>query len=68
LPALEEARQMTEEGYRDGHVDLLRVLEAQRAALEGRTAYVEAQAAWQRARADVERAVGGIDGEATRAP
>ncbi len=68
LPALEEARRMTEEGYRDGHVDLLRVLESQRAALEGRTAYVEAQAAWQRARADVERALGDTDGEATRAP
>jgi cobalt-zinc-cadmium efflux system outer membrane protein len=68
LPALEEARRMTEEGYRDGHVDLLRVLESQRAALEGRTAYVEARAAWQRARADVERALGDTDGEAARAP
>jgi cobalt-zinc-cadmium efflux system outer membrane protein len=69
LPALEEARRMTEEGYRDGRVDLLRVLEAQRAVLEGRVAYVEAQAAWQRALADVERAMGApIEEGATRAP
>jgi cobalt-zinc-cadmium efflux system outer membrane protein len=58
LPALEEARRMTEEGYRDGRVDLLRVLDAQRAVLDGRSAYVEAQVAWQRALADVERAMG----------
>jgi len=58
LPALEETRRMTEEGYRDGRVDLLRVLDAQRAVLDGRAAYVEARAAWQRALADVERAVG----------
>jgi outer membrane protein TolC len=49
---------MTEEGYRDGRVDLLRVLDAQRAVLDGRSAYVEAQVAWQRALADVERAMG----------
>jgi cobalt-zinc-cadmium efflux system outer membrane protein len=58
LPALEEARRMTEEGYRDGRVDLLRVLETQTAVLGARLAAVEAQAAWQRARADVEKAVG----------
>jgi cobalt-zinc-cadmium efflux system outer membrane protein len=58
LPALEEARRMTEEGYRDGRVDLLRVLETQRALLEGRLAYVEARSTSQRALADVERALG----------
>jgi outer membrane protein, heavy metal efflux system len=58
LPALEEARRMTEEGYRDGRVDLLRVLETQRALLDGRAAHVEAQATWQRALADVERSMG----------
>ena len=69
LPALEEARQMTEEGYRDGRVDLLRVLEAQRAVLDGRLAYVEAQAASQRALADLERAMGiPIEEGAARAP
>jgi len=58
LPMLEQARQMTEEGYRDGRVDLLRVLEAQRAVLETRLAQVEAQASWQRALVDVEHAAG----------
>ena len=69
LPALEETRRMTEEGYRDGRVDLLRVLDAQRAVLDGRAGYVEAQAAWQRALADVERAVGApLEGGAGLAP
>jgi cobalt-zinc-cadmium efflux system outer membrane protein len=58
LPALEEARRMTEEGYRDGRVDLLRVLDANAAARDARLAAASARAAWQRARADVERAVG----------
>jgi cobalt-zinc-cadmium efflux system outer membrane protein len=58
LPALEEARRMTEEAYRDGRVDLLRVLEAQRALYDGRVATVEARAAVERALADVERALG----------
>jgi outer membrane protein, heavy metal efflux system len=58
LPALEQARRMTEEGYRDGRVDLLRVLEAQRTVLETRIAQVQAEADWQRALADVERAAG----------
>jgi len=58
LPALEEARRMTEEGYRDGRVDLLRVLETQRVLLEGRFAYLEARSTSQRALADVERALG----------
>ena len=58
LPALEEAWHMTEEGYRDGRVDLLRLLDAQRARLESHLAEVEAEAVWQRAIADVERAAG----------
>jgi cobalt-zinc-cadmium efflux system outer membrane protein len=58
LPMLEQTRQMTEEGYRDGRVDLLRVLEAQRVVLETRIAQVEAQASWQRALVDVEHAAG----------
>lgn len=58
LPALEEVRRMTEEGYRDGRIDLLRVLEAERALVESRLAQVQARAAWQRALADVERSVG----------
>jgi outer membrane protein, heavy metal efflux system len=58
LPALEEVRRMTEEGYRDGRVDLLRLIDAQRARLDSRLAQVEAEAAWERALAEVERAVG----------
>ena len=34
LPALTEVRRMTEEGYRDGRIDLLRLLDAQRVLLE----------------------------------
>ena len=49
---------MTEEGYRDGRVDLLRLIDAQRARLDSRLAQVEAQAAWERALAEVERAAG----------
>ena len=49
---------MTEEGYRDGRVDLLRLLDAQRARLESQIALVDAQATWERALADVERAAG----------
>ncbi len=60
IPALEKARQMTEEGYRDGRVDLLRLLEAQSAVRDAKIASVEARAAWQRARADVERALGAL--------
>jgi cobalt-zinc-cadmium efflux system outer membrane protein len=68
LPALEEARRMTEEGYRDGRVDLLRVLDTQRALLEGRVAYVQARASSQRALADVERALGAPLGASANAP
>ncbi|HEY3357635.1 MAG TPA: TolC family protein [Polyangia bacterium] len=58
LPAMEEARAMTEEGYREGRVELLRVLEAQRALLDSRLAEAEALATWTRAVADLERALG----------
>jgi cobalt-zinc-cadmium efflux system outer membrane protein len=58
LPALEEARRMTEDGYRDGRIDLLRVIDAQRAALDARLAALDARATWQHALADLERAIG----------
>ncbi len=58
LPASEEARALTEESYRAGRADLLRVLDAQRAVLELRLAEREAIGAWARAFADLERAVG----------
>jgi len=60
IPALEAARRMTEEGYQDGRIDLLRVLEAQSAVRDAKIASVEARAAWQRALADVERAAGAL--------
>jgi cobalt-zinc-cadmium efflux system outer membrane protein len=65
LPGLAEARQMIEGGYRDGRVDLFRVLEAQTAVREARLAQVEAQATWQRALADVERDIGVTDRQGT---
>jgi cobalt-zinc-cadmium efflux system outer membrane protein len=58
VPALLEARQMTEESYRSGRVDLIRLLETQRALLESQIAEVAAVAAWGRALADLERATG----------
>jgi outer membrane protein, heavy metal efflux system len=60
LPPMEEARQMTEEGYREGRVDFVRVLEAQRALTESRLAWVDAAAAATRAYVDLERALGGV--------
>jgi cobalt-zinc-cadmium efflux system outer membrane protein len=58
VPALLEARQMTEESYRSGRVDLLRLLETQRALLESQIAEVAALAAFGRALAALERATG----------
>jgi cobalt-zinc-cadmium efflux system outer membrane protein len=60
LPAIQEAKTMTDEGYRDGYVDLLRVLDAQRALLDSQIAETSALAAWVRALADLEKA-GGVD-------
>ena len=59
LPAMKEAADMTEDGYRSGRIDLVRVLEAQRALLDNRLAEAEAAAAWGRAIADLENASGG---------
>jgi outer membrane protein, heavy metal efflux system len=58
LPGIDEVRALTEVAYRSGRVDLLRLLEAQRALLDSQLAEVEASAAWGRALADVERAAG----------
>ncbi|HEX3697998.1 MAG TPA: TolC family protein [Polyangia bacterium] len=58
LPSMKEARDMTEEGYRSGRVDLLRLLDAQRALLDSRLAEAEAAASWSRAVADLENATG----------
>ena len=66
LPAMQEARDMTEEGYRLGRVDLIRLLEAQRALLDSRLAEAEAAGAWNRAVADLEKAAGADFGEGDR--
>ena len=58
VPALLEARQMTEESYRSGRVDLIRLLETQRALLESQIAEIDANASFGRALADLERAAG----------
>ena len=58
LPAMESARKMTQDGYQLGRLDLLRVLEAQRALVESRLAEVDARSALGRAQADLERALG----------
>jgi cobalt-zinc-cadmium efflux system outer membrane protein len=62
LPALDEARALTEESYRAGRADLVRVLESQRALVDARLAEVDTVATWARAFADLERAAGrGLD-------
>jgi cobalt-zinc-cadmium efflux system outer membrane protein len=58
LPSTKEARDMTEDGYRSGRVDLVRLLEAERAFLDSRLADSDAAASLGRALADVEKAVG----------
>lgn len=58
LPAMEEVKAMTDEGYQSGRLDLVRVIEAQRALLDSRLAEAAARAAWVRAAADLERAAG----------
>jgi len=69
LPDMQEAYAMTEEGYRAGRVELLRVLEAQRALLDSRLSEAEAVATWTRAVADLERALGtDLAGGAAHAP
>jgi outer membrane protein, heavy metal efflux system len=55
LSAMEEARRMTEESYRQGRADILRLLEAQRAVIDARLAALDAMTAWCRALADLER-------------
>jgi cobalt-zinc-cadmium efflux system outer membrane protein len=58
LPAMDQAKDMTHEGYQAGRIDLLHVLDAQRAWLETRIAEVGSLANFVRAVADLERAAG----------
>lgn len=69
VPELEQALHMTLEGYRDGRVPLLAVLDAQRTLRDTRLTALAAEADWQRAYADVERSVGArLDREVSHAP
>lgn len=68
IPSLEEARTLTDEAFRLGTVDLLRVLDARRALLDNRLAELTARVAWARAMADLERATGLHFDENTHAP
>lgn len=58
VPAIVEARAMTEEAYRAGRVDMLRLLDAQKALIDARRAALDASASFYRATADLERALG----------
>jgi len=46
------------EGYREGKLDYLNVLDAQRTLFEAKGQYIEALSAYHKARADVERLIG----------
>jgi cobalt-zinc-cadmium efflux system outer membrane protein len=46
------------EGYREGKLDYLNVLDAQRTLFEAKERYIEALSAYHKARADVERLIG----------
>ncbi len=58
VPALLEARSLTVEAFQLGTLDVLRVLDAQRAISDARIAEVTARSTWARAVADLERAAG----------
>lgn len=58
LPAMEEARSMAEESYREGRADIFRVLDAQRSLTETRLADIDARATLARMFADLEKVVG----------
>jgi outer membrane protein TolC len=59
LPAIAEAASLTEESYREGRADILRLLEAQHAVIDARLSALEATVAFCVALADLERAAGG---------
>ena len=46
------------EGYREGKLDYLNVLDAQRTLFEAKGQYIGALSAYHKARADVERLIG----------
>ena len=58
IPAAEKASQATDQGYREGKFDLLRVLDAQRALLQARLDLVNTRAEFHKAKTRVEALVG----------
>jgi cobalt-zinc-cadmium efflux system outer membrane protein len=59
LPATREAAELAGIAYREGRLDLLRLLESERALLDANLSRVEAWVLWGTERASVERLVGG---------
>jgi len=68
LPAAQEAFDVATEGYRQGKVGFLDVLDAQRTLVETRGQYLEALSAYHKAVADAERLIGEPLGAMTDAP
>jgi len=65
LPGAREAFEATRKGYREGKVDYLAVLDAQRTLFEARSQYVSALSEYHKARAEVERLIGQAIGSET---
>jgi len=58
IPAAEENLSATEQAYREGKFDLLKVLDAQRTLFEATNQYVDVLEAYHISRAEVERLIG----------
>ena len=58
IPAAEKANEATEQGYREGKFDLLRVLDAQRSLIQARLDLVNTGAEFHKAKTRVEALVG----------
>jgi cobalt-zinc-cadmium efflux system outer membrane protein len=58
IPAAEKANEATEQGYREGKFDLLRVLDAQRSLIQARLDMVNTRAQFHKAKTRVEALVG----------
>ena len=58
LQGAETVFEASREGYSQGKLDYLNVLDAQRTLSEARAEYIEALAAYHNSRADVERLIG----------
>ncbi len=58
IPAAEKANEATDQGYREGKFDLLRVLDAQRSLIQARLDLVNTRAEFHKAKTRVEALVG----------